>query len=105
MMQGPSESAPDGRTNKPKEDGDKGEGGKGEGGKTDGPCPSAPMCRAIASRTSDSDRALRNLLERDRLFTERLRDVTTQLGLRTIDVDLDMTKDDLSAQVTSAFGL
>ena len=41
----------------------------------------------IAGRTSDPPRALRNLLERDRLFTERLRKQTRLAGLNTVEVD------------------
>jgi hypothetical protein len=61
--------------------------------------------RRIAEKTSDPDRALCNLLERDRLFTERLREQTKRLGLRTIPVDIAMTHDELAGQVTEAFGL
>lgn len=43
--------------------------------------------RSFWQRTSDPDRALANLLERDRLFTERLRAECAELGLPTIDVD------------------
>ena len=59
----------------------------------------------IARRTSDPDRALRNLLERDRMFTARLREETKRLGLRVIEVDTTMTQDDLAEQVTEALGL
>lgn len=56
-------------------------------------------------RTSDPDRALRNLLERDRMFTNRLRQETQHLGLPAIDVDTTITEDDLAERVTTAFGL
>jgi hypothetical protein len=59
----------------------------------------------IAGKTSDPDRALQNLLERDRLFTERLRAEATGLGLRVIGVNPTMTEDDLAGRVTQAFGL
>jgi hypothetical protein len=59
----------------------------------------------IAGRTGDPRRALGNLLERDRMFTERLRVETRRLGLRAIDVDPAMTEDDLTERVTDAFGL
>lgn len=59
----------------------------------------------IPDRTTDPERALRNLLERDRMFTERLREETKELGLRAIAVDVAMTEDDLAAQVAEAFGL
>ncbi len=58
----------------------------------------------IAGKTSDPDRALRNLLERDRLFTERVREEARRLDLRAIEVDTTMTEDDLVEQVTEAFG-
>jgi hypothetical protein len=45
------------------------------------------------------------LLERDRLFTERLREQTRRLGLRAISVDTAMTHDELAGQVAEAFGL
>ncbi len=59
----------------------------------------------IARKTSDPDRALRNLLERDRLFTERLHEQTKHLHLRVIEVNLTMTEDDLTERVTEAFEL
>ena len=58
----------------------------------------------IAGRTSDPDRALRNLLERDRMFTDRLRDEAGQLGLPVIEVDAAMTEDGLVKRVAEAFG-
>ena len=45
------------------------------------------------------------LLERDRMFTERLRGEAAGLGLSVIEVDVTMTEDDLAGQVTLAFGL
>jgi hypothetical protein len=59
----------------------------------------------IAGKTSDPDKALANLLERDRMFTDRLREEATGLGLPVIDVDTTMTEDDLPGRVTQAFGL
>jgi hypothetical protein len=59
----------------------------------------------IPRKTSDPDRALRNLLERDALFTDRLRGETEHLGLRAIEVDVTMTEDDLAQQVTAALRL
>jgi len=59
----------------------------------------------IAGKTSDPDQALANLLERDRMFTDRLREEATGLGLPVIDVDTTMTEDDLTRRVTRAFGL
>jgi 2-phosphoglycerate kinase len=59
----------------------------------------------IAGRTSNPEKALRNLLERDRMFTRRLHDETKRLGLRVIEVDTTVTEADLAEQVTEAFGL
>jgi cytidylate kinase len=60
---------------------------------------------AIARKTGDPERADRNLLERDRMFTERLADETRRLGLRSIGLDSTVTEDDLAERVTAAFGL
>jgi 2-phosphoglycerate kinase len=59
----------------------------------------------IAGQTSDPERALHNLLERDRMFTERLKEETERLDLPAIEVDTTMTEDDLDERVTAAFGL
>jgi 2-phosphoglycerate kinase len=59
----------------------------------------------IARKTSDPERALANLLERDRLFTERLSEEARRLDLRAIAVDIAITEDELAGQVTTAFGL
>ena len=60
---------------------------------------------AIAGSTSDPDKALRNLLERDRMFTERLAEETKALGLRVVQVDIATTEDSLAEQVANAFEL
>jgi hypothetical protein len=57
------------------------------------------------AKTSDPERALRNLLERDRLFTNILHEETSRLGLRAIEVDTTTTEDDLVERVTDVFGL
>jgi 2-phosphoglycerate kinase len=59
----------------------------------------------IARKTSDPKRALGNLLERDRMFTERLYDEATDLGLCVIKVDTTITEDELTERVAEAFGL
>jgi hypothetical protein len=59
----------------------------------------------IAGQTSDPERALQNLLERDRMFTDRVREEAVSLGLRTVEVDVTMTEDDLAGRVTAALGL
>ena len=60
---------------------------------------------AIAGRTSDPETALRNLLERDRMFTNRLRVEAHGLGLRVIEVDTGTTEEELAAQVSETFEL
>lgn len=59
---------------------------------------------AIAGKTTNPEAALRNLLERDRMFTDRLRQETTRFGLRAIEIDAALTEDDLADQVSRAFG-
>ncbi|MBO0837370.1 MAG: hypothetical protein J2P28_17945 [Actinobacteria bacterium] len=56
-------------------------------------------------RTSDPDRARRNLAERDRMFTDRLSKETMRLDLPVIEIDAGMSEDELASQVTQAFGL
>jgi 2-phosphoglycerate kinase len=60
---------------------------------------------SFLAKTSDPDRALQNLLERDRMFTDVLREETTRLGLPVIDVEKSTTEDDLTRRVKDAFGL
>lgn len=60
---------------------------------------------SFLARTSDPQRALRNLLERDRMFTDLLREETSRLKLPAIEVNGSMTEDDLIKRVTEAFGL
>jgi hypothetical protein len=57
------------------------------------------------ARTSDPERALRNVIERDAGFTHRLYEETQRLGLNTIEVDLTMTVDELAGRVAEKFGL
>jgi 2-phosphoglycerate kinase len=59
----------------------------------------------IAGRTSNPERALRNLLERDRMFTDRLRDEAHRLDLPVINVDTTMTADDLAEQMARTLAL
>ena len=59
----------------------------------------------IAGRTSDPERALRNLLDRDRMFTDRLTATTADLRLPVIHVDPTMTEDDLTTRVADSLGL
>ncbi|MGW7686106.1 hypothetical protein ACWGID_35515 [Kribbella sp. NPDC054772] len=60
---------------------------------------------AIAGRTSAPERALGNLLERDRMFTERLTADVARLGLTGVDVAIGTTEDTLVDRVASLFGL
>ena len=59
----------------------------------------------IAGKTSDPERALANLLDRDRMFTELLCEETERLDLPAIEVDSTMAEDDLTERVTEIFGL
>jgi hypothetical protein len=59
----------------------------------------------IAGRTSDPDRALRNLLERDRMFTERLAEETQRLGLHAVHVGSDTPEEQVKDEVATGFGL
>ncbi len=60
---------------------------------------------SFIARTSDPERALRNLQERDRMFTDSLREETARLDLPAIEVDSKMTEDDLFKRVTEVFRL
>lgn len=55
------------------------------------------------NQTGDPPRALRNLLERDRMFTDRLAAQTRRLGLRTIRVDGSLPEDALIERVWRGF--
>ena len=57
------------------------------------------------ARTSDPERALRNLLERDRRFTEILRDEATRLGMPVVEVDGGTTEDEVTGTVSGMLGL
>ncbi|HJP95426.1 MAG TPA: hypothetical protein VJ875_25990 [Pyrinomonadaceae bacterium] len=57
------------------------------------------------AQTTDPERALRNLLERDRMFTDLLRKETARLRLPVIEVDVTTTEDDLAKRVIDVFGL
>jgi 2-phosphoglycerate kinase len=59
----------------------------------------------IARKTGDPERALHNLLTRDRMFTSRLYEETKRLGLRVIEIDTTMTEDHLAERVTKALDL
>ena len=59
----------------------------------------------IAGKTSDPELARYNLLERDRMFTDRLFEETRRLALPVIEIDTVMNEDELAEKVTQAFGL
>jgi 2-phosphoglycerate kinase len=59
----------------------------------------------IPRKTSNPEKALHNLLERDRMFTERLRAETAHLGLPAIEVGTTMTSKALTDQVAATLGL
>jgi hypothetical protein len=60
---------------------------------------------SIAGRTSTPERALGNLLERDRRFTDRVAGETKRFGLTGLVVDVDLSEDVLAADVAELFGL
>lgn len=59
----------------------------------------------IPHKTHDPERALVNLLERDRLFTDRVRREATNLNLRVITVDIGMVVDELVKRVAVSLDL
>lgn len=60
---------------------------------------------SFVDKTSDPIKALRNLLERDGMFTERLADDARELNLTMIEVTTDMTEDVVTQLVSATFGL
>lgn len=59
----------------------------------------------IAGQTSQPEKALHNLLERDQMFTGQLREETEHLELPAIEVGAQLSEDDLTERVTEVFGL
>jgi 2-phosphoglycerate kinase len=59
----------------------------------------------IAGKTSDPDKALHNLLERDRMFTDRLRQEANHLDLPVVDISTSVTEDELAHRVAALFRL
>ncbi|PXX69297.1 hypothetical protein DFR70_102986 [Nocardia tenerifensis] len=57
----------------------------------------------IPGRTGDPERAARNLLDRDRMFTDRLRGETRRLHLPTVEVSTAMTEDEVIDTVSRVF--
>jgi hypothetical protein len=60
---------------------------------------------AFLAKTSDPARALENLLERDRMFTDRLRKEVERLQLPAIEVRTGMAEHDCANLVVKMFGL
>jgi hypothetical protein len=56
------------------------------------------------ARTSNPERALHNLLERDRMFTDRLRNEIEHFALPAIEVDTSITEDESANLVVKVFG-
>jgi 2-phosphoglycerate kinase len=61
--------------------------------------------RDIPTRTSEPERALANLLERDALFTSAVAKEAAALQLRVITVDIDRSLEEATALVAEALGL
>ena len=59
----------------------------------------------IAGKTSHPEKALHNLLERDRLFTDRLRAETHRENLARIEVEAQLTEAELVDRVAALLGL
>ena len=57
------------------------------------------------ARTGEPDRALRNLLERDAMFTERLEEEAQRLDMNIIQVNSTVTEDEVAGRVAELFGL
>ena len=57
------------------------------------------------ARTGDPERALRNVLARDALFTDELRAETARLALPAIEVDVAMEESELADRVARQLGL
>ena len=59
----------------------------------------------MPNRTRDPQRASDNLLERDRMFTDRLRDEVVRAGRPFVDVDLGMAEDEVVDRVDHLLAL
>ena len=60
---------------------------------------------SIPNKTNNPKRALSNLLERDRLFTERLHGMIEAAGLPAVRVDGRLTEAALEGCIAGKFGL
>ncbi|QNP75064.1 AAA family ATPase [Streptomyces roseirectus] len=56
-------------------------------------------------RTSDPERAGRNLAERERMFVDRIGPEVERLGLAAVRVDLPLSEDELVLRVGALFGV
>jgi hypothetical protein len=56
----------------------------------------------IPNQTTNPQRALDNLLERDQMFTDRLSAEAKSLGLPTVEIDSGTSEDELAEQVATA---
>jgi hypothetical protein len=59
----------------------------------------------FTGRTSDPERADRNIAVRDHLFTERLREETARLRLPAVTVDVTLSEDELAERVSGILRL
>ena len=57
------------------------------------------------ARTGDPERALRNLLDRDAMFTERVKEEAQRLDMNIIQVNSTLTEDEMAGRVAELFGL
>ena len=57
------------------------------------------------ARTGDPERALRNLLERDAMFTDGLKEEAQRLEMNIIQVDLTVSEDEVTGRVAELFRL
>jgi 2-phosphoglycerate kinase len=57
---------------------------------------------AFLAKTSNPEKALHNLLERDKMFTDHLREEMNHLGLTGIEIDTTMTEEQLVDQVAQS---
>ena len=64
-----------------------------------------PSGWVLPSGMRDPARARRNLAERDRLFTDRLRAETARLDLPRVEIDAGLGEDELAGRVARGFGL
>jgi 2-phosphoglycerate kinase len=59
----------------------------------------------IPHNTSDPERTRLNLIERDRMFTDRMTEETKRLGLPALRLSTGLSEEDLLNQVARTFGL